>query len=78
MRHSEAAHAELHRQAGTPPCVPQPTNTDTLAQQASPGSVRTRVQRPCFKMSRHGITLDCLAVKGAAMLASPGRTMLLA
>lgn len=39
---------------------------------------RTSVQRPCFRMSRQGMTLDCLAVKGAAMDASPGFTMLLA
>ena len=39
---------------------------------------RTRVQRPCLRMSRQGMTLLCLAVKGAAMEASPGFTMLLA
>lgn len=39
---------------------------------------RTSVHRPCFRMSRQGMTLGCLAVKGAAMDASPGFTMLLA
>lgn len=42
------------------------------------GAPPTSVQRPCFRMSRHGMTLLCLAVKGAAMEASPGFTMLLA
>src|SRR4051794_36704425 len=38
-------------------------------------TVVTNVQRPCLMMSVQGITLACLAVKGEAMLASPGFTM---
>ena len=38
-------------------------------------TVVTRVVRPCLMMSQQGATLPALAVKGLAMLASPGLTM---